>query len=69
MWVNFPEIARTMKRGPAHLFDFFLDELNTTGSLDGRARFIIRGTYLPQTIDLLLDKYVKEYEYENEKEK
>mmetsp|Transcript_15831 Transcript_15831/g.25851 ORF Transcript_15831/g.25851 Transcript_15831/m.25851 type:complete len:204 (-) Transcript_15831:77-688(-) len=61
LWVNFPEIAKMMKRDPDHVFRFFLAELGTTGSIDGSGRFMIKGKFVPKYIESLLKKYIAEY--------
>lgn len=61
MWVNFQEICSMMQRDPQHVYQFFMTELGTEGSIDGNQRLIIRGRYLPKYIESLLRKYVIEY--------
>ena len=61
LWVNYPEICKMMKRDPDHVFRFFLAELGTTGSIDGNGRFMIKGKYVPTTINNLLRKYIANY--------
>jgi translation initiation factor 2 subunit 2 len=61
LWANFPEICKMMKRDPDHVFRFFLAELGTTGSIDGNSRFLIKGKFVPKTIESLLKKYIAEY--------
>ncbi len=61
LWANFPEICKMMKRDPDHVFRFFLAELGTTGSIDGNMRFLIKGKFVPKTIESLLKKYIAEY--------
>jgi len=61
MWVNFQEICSMMQRDPQHVYQFFMTELGTEGSIDGNQRLIIRGRYLPKYIESLLRKYVVEY--------
>jgi len=58
LWVNFPDIAKMMKRDPDHVFRFFLAELGSTGSIDGNGRFMIKGKFGPKTIESLLKKYI-----------
>uniref|UniRef100_A0A7S2YI53 Translation initiation factor IF2/IF5 domain-containing protein n=1 Tax=Entomoneis paludosa TaxID=265537 RepID=A0A7S2YI53_9STRA len=61
LWVNFQEICSMMQRDPQHVYQFFMAELGTEGSLDGNQRLIIRGRYLAKYIESLLRKYVVEY--------
>lgn len=61
LWVNFQEICSMMQRDPQHVYQFFMAELGTEGSIDGNQRLIIRGKYLSKYIESLLRKYVLEY--------
>lgn len=61
LWVNFQEICTTMGRNPEHVFQFFMAELGTEGSIDGNQRLVIRGKYVPKYIESLLRKYIVEY--------
>jgi translation initiation factor 2 subunit 2 len=61
LWVNFQEICVMMKRQPEHVFQFFMAELGTEGSIDGNQRLVIRGKYVPKYIESLLRKYIGEY--------
>jgi translation initiation factor 2 subunit 2 len=61
LWVNFQEICTMMQRSPEHVFQFFMAELGTEGSIDGNQRLVIRGKYVPKYIESLLRKYVVEY--------
>lgn len=61
LWVNFQEICSMLQRDPQHVYQFFMAELGTEGSLDGNQRLIIRGRYLAKYIESLLRKYVAEY--------
>jgi len=61
LWVNFQEICTMMQRSPEHVYQFFMAELGTEGSIDGNQRLIIRGKYVPKYIESLLRKYVVEY--------
>ena len=46
MWVNFQEICSMMQRDPQHVYQFFMTELGTEGSIDGNQRLIIRKCHL-----------------------
>lgn len=61
LWVNFQEICNMMQRDPQHVYQFFMAELGTEGSIDGNQRLMIRGKYLDKYIESLLRKYVVEY--------
>jgi len=61
LWVNFQEICTMMQRSPEHVFQFFMAELGTEGSIDGNQRLVIRGKYVPKYIESLLRKYIVEY--------
>jgi len=61
LWVNFQEICSMMQRSPEHVFQFFMAELGTEGSIDGNHRLVIRGKYVPKYIESLLRKYIVEY--------
>jgi translation initiation factor 2 subunit 2 len=61
LWVNFQEICSMMARDPTHVYQFFMAELGTEGSIDGNQRLIIRGKYVAKYIESLLRKYVIEY--------
>lgn len=61
LWINFQEICTMMQRSPEHVFQFFMAELGTEGSIDGNQRLVIRGKYVPKYIESLLRKYVVEY--------
>jgi translation initiation factor 2 subunit 2 len=50
-----------MHRNPEHVFQFFMAELGTEGSIDGTQRLVIRGKYVPKYIESLLRKYIVEY--------
>ena len=61
LWVNYQEICSMMQRPPEHVFQFFMAELGTEGSIDGSQRLVIRGKYVPKYIESLLRKYIVEY--------
>jgi len=61
LWVNFQEICSMMQRSPEHVYQFFMAELGTEGSIDGNQRLVIRGKYVAKYIESLLRKYVVEY--------
>jgi translation initiation factor 2 subunit 2 len=61
LWINFQEICTMMQRSSDHVFQFFMAELGTEGSIDGNQRLVIRGKYVPKYIESLLRKYVKDY--------
>eukprot|EP00619_Florenciella_sp_RCC1007_P006019 CAMPEP_0205925912 /NCGR_PEP_ID=MMETSP1325-20131115/19264_1 /ASSEMBLY_ACC=CAM_ASM_000708 /TAXON_ID=236786 /ORGANISM="Florenciella sp., Strain RCC1007" /LENGTH=215 /DNA_ID=CAMNT_0053294529 /DNA_START=58 /DNA_END=705 /DNA_ORIENTATION=+ len=61
LWANFQDICKSMRRNPEHVFQFFMAELGTEGSIDGTQRLVIRGKYVPKYIESLLRKYIVEY--------
>jgi len=61
LWVNYQEICKMMRRNPDHVFQFMMAELGTEGSIDGSQRLVIKGKFVPQYIESLLKKYIKEY--------
>lgn len=61
LWVNYQEICSMMQRSPEHVYQFFMAELGTEGSIDGNQRLVIRGKYVAKYIESLLRKYVVEY--------
>jgi translation initiation factor 2 subunit 2 len=61
LWVNYQEICTMMQRPAEHVFQFFMAELGTEGSIDGSQRLVIRGKYVPKYIESLLRKYIVEY--------
>jgi len=61
IWVNFPEICKIMNRQPDHVLAFLLAEVGTTGSIDGNARFVIKGRFQPKHIENILRRYIAEY--------
>mmetsp|Transcript_58064 Transcript_58064/g.160539 ORF Transcript_58064/g.160539 Transcript_58064/m.160539 type:complete len:199 (+) Transcript_58064:2-598(+) len=61
LWANFQDICKGMRRNPEHVFQFFMAELGTEGSIDGTQRLVIRGKYVPKYIESLLRKYIVEY--------
>ena len=61
VWTNFQEICSMMRRNPDHVFQFMMAELGTEGSIDGNARLVIRGKFVPKYIESLLRKYIGEY--------
>jgi translation initiation factor 2 subunit 2 len=60
-WTNFNEICVAMSRHPDHVFQFFMAELGTEGSIDGNKQLIIRGKFAAKYIESLLRKYILEY--------
>ena len=61
LWANFQDECRDMRRSPEHVYQFFMAELGTEGSIDGNQRLVIRGKYVPKYIESLLRKYIVEY--------
>jgi len=61
MWTNFIEICEALSRKPDHLLSFVLAELGTDGSLDGSARFVIKGRFQAKGVENVLRRYIVEY--------
>ena len=61
LWINYQEICTILQRSPEHVFQFFMAELGTDGSIDGNQRLVIKGKYVPKYIESLLKKYIVEY--------
>lgn len=60
-WVNFGEVCELMKRSPEHVFQFFMAEFGTTGSLGGNNQMIFKGRFNAKHVESLLRKYITEY--------
>lgn len=60
-WTNFNEVCNSMNRDPDHVFQFFMAELGTEGSIDGSKQLIIRGKFTAKLIESLLRKYIVTY--------
>jgi len=63
-WVNFGEVCVLLKRTPEHVFQFFMAEFGTTGSLagtSGKDQMIIKGRFAAKQVESLLRKYITEY--------
>lgn len=66
-WVNFKQIAELMDRDQTHIFQFFLAEFGTEGSLagktgkEGSGQMILKGRFTAKHIESLLKKYIVEY--------
>jgi len=54
-------ICALMHRPLEHVQSFFMTEMATEGSLDGKQRLVMRGKFLPKQIESLLRKYIVEY--------
>ncbi len=61
LWINYQEICTILQRSPEHVFQFFMAELGTDGSIDGNQRLVIKGKFVPKYIESLLKKYIVEY--------
>jgi len=60
-WINFYANCKSVNRQPAHVLDFVLSELGTTGSIAADNKLIIRGRFQPKQLENLLKKYIAEY--------
>merc|ERR1712000_702890 len=61
VWINFPEMCRSMKRPADHVQSYVFAELGTTGSIDGGGRMIIKGRFQPKQIENVVRHYISEY--------
>ena len=60
-FINFAETCETLNRSQDHLFQFFMAELGTTGSITSDQQLILKGRYTPKHVETLLRKYIGEY--------
>jgi translation initiation factor 2 subunit 2 len=60
-WSNFTDICTVLNRPTEHLFQFFLAELGTEGSLAGEGQFILKGRYNNKHIESVLVRYIHDY--------
>lgn len=60
-WFNFNENCQQMKRPPQHVLSFYQAELGTEASIDGSARMVLKGRFVPKKVESLLRKYISEY--------
>ena len=58
---NFAEICSMINRTHEHVFQFFLAELGTTGSITGDQQLVLKGRYTSRHMESLLRKYISEY--------
>ena len=61
VFVNFSELCKAMHRTPEHVINFLMAELGTSGSLDGQARLVVKGRFLPKVFEGILRRYINEY--------
>jgi translation initiation factor 2 subunit 2 len=61
VFANFMDLCRAMNRNPEHVQAYLLAELGTSGSLDGQARLILKGRFLPKAFEGCLRRYMNEY--------
>ena len=59
--INFQQICKEINRPLVHVYDYFLSELCSKGSIDSKNRFLIRGVFNQSKIESLTTKYIKEY--------
>jgi len=57
---NFYDIAKDLRREPAHLLKFMLKELATKGDMEGK-RLLVLGRFSETQINGKIDFYVKQY--------
>ena len=61
VFTNFAEICEYIHRAEDHVFQFFLAELGTTGSITGDHQLVLKGRYTSRHVESLLRKYISEY--------
>ncbi|KAF8071367.1 Eukaryotic translation initiation factor 2 subunit beta [Scenedesmus sp. PABB004] len=61
VFTNFTDLCKAMNRNSEHVSAFLLAELGTSGSLDGQARLVCKGRFLPKSFETVLRRYVNEY--------
>jgi translation initiation factor 2 subunit 2 len=61
VFVNFPDLCKAMHRSPEHVIAYLLTELGTSGNLDGQARLIVKGRFLPKVFEGILRRYINDY--------
>lgn len=60
-FTNFAEICELLHRNQEHVFQFFLAELGTTGSITADQQLVLKGRYTQRHFESLLRKYITEY--------
>ena len=60
-FVNFADTCDTLNRTQDHVFQFFIAELGTTGSITSDFQLILKGRYTPKHVESLLRRYISEY--------
>jgi translation initiation factor 2 subunit 2 len=60
-FVNFGDLCNSLNRAHDHVFQYFMTELGTTGSITAENAMVIKGVYQPKQIESLLRKYIQEY--------
>jgi translation initiation factor 2 subunit 2 len=60
-WTNFRDTSVSIKRAEDHMKDFFLAELNTTGSVTAEGQLVMKGKLTQKMIESLLRRYITEY--------
>jgi len=60
-FVNFADTCESLNRSQDHVFQFFIAELGTTGSITSDFQLILKGRYTPKHVESLLRRYISEY--------
>ena len=60
-FVNFAEACESLNRSQDHVFQFFIAELGTTGSITSDFQLILKGRYTQKHFESLLRRYIIEY--------
>lgn len=59
--VNFDVICLAINRPPEHVSAFLLNELGTYGAVDAQQRLVVKGRFLPSSVDAALTRYIQTY--------
>jgi translation initiation factor 2 subunit 2 len=61
VWTNASDTCASLRRDLDHVQAFFLNELGTSGSVDGTRRLVFMGRFSRANMELVLRKYIAEY--------
>lgn len=56
--INLASFFFRMHRQPDHVMHFLLDEMGTSGSIDGQQRLVVKGRFAPKNFEGILRRYV-----------
>jgi translation initiation factor 2 subunit 2 len=60
-FLNFADTCTQLGRSQDHVFQFFIAELGSTGSITSDQALVLKGPYNTKHIETLLRKYISEY--------